>query len=69
MRVAMGKTEKPDKEDKNMKTQTMRHHRNDRKLYYPVDIDLLAADLEQRGIDIADITILIDMIVTGGTSQ
>ena len=36
-----------------MKTQTMRHHRNDRKLYYPVDFDLLAADLEQRRIDIA----------------
>ena len=36
-----------------METQTMRHHRNDRKLSYPVDLDLLAADLERRGIDIA----------------
>ena len=36
-----------------MKTQTMRHHRNDRKSYYPVDFDLLADDLEKRGIDIA----------------
>ena len=36
-----------------MKTHSLKHHRSDRHIYYPVDLDLLAADLERRAIDIA----------------